>query len=76
MGFRGISSRRSTLVVRAEEVDEGQKESLYVVCHGRNLDKKDLFGKSDPFLEFYRFLENGRWVAPYHGVRLKLVLAD
>ncbi|KAH7726795.1 Copine-8 [Aphelenchoides avenae] len=61
--LKGISSRRSTLVVRAEEVDEGQKESLYIVCHGRNLDKKDLFGKSDPFLEFYRFLDNGRCIA-------------
>lgn len=26
------------------------------------LDKKDFFGKSDPFLVFYRSNEDGRWV--------------
>lgn len=36
------------------------KDSLFLVCHGRGLDKKDIFGKSDPFLEFYRFQEDGR----------------
>ncbi|KAI1733143.1 copine domain-containing protein [Ditylenchus destructor] len=48
-----------SLIITAEELDEGQKESVYFVCHGRSLDKKDLFGKSDPFLEFYRIGEDG-----------------
>ena len=28
---------------------------------GQKLDKKDLFGKSDPFLKFYRSNEDGRY---------------
>lgn len=47
------------LTIRADELDDGQKESLYMVCHGRSLDRKDFFGKSDPFLEFYRFVPQG-----------------
>lgn len=39
-------------------MDLGQKESLYINCKGLHLDKKDFFGKSDPFLEFY-YLDNG-----------------
>lgn len=29
-----------------------------MIVHGRSLDKKDFFGKSDPFLEFYRIVES------------------
>ncbi|KAL7978715.1 hypothetical protein Chor_013204 [Crotalus horridus] len=29
---------------------------------GRKLDKKDLFGKSDPFLEFYKQGDDGKWM--------------
>lgn len=31
---------------------------------GNKLDKKDFFGKSDPFLVFYRSNEDGTWVPP------------
>ena len=49
-----VGKNRGTLTIRAEELDQGQKEVVYFAIHGRSLDKKDLFGKSDPFLEFYR----------------------
>lgn len=42
------------MTIRADELDDGQKEFLYIVCHGRSLDRKKFFGKSNPFLEFYR----------------------
>lgn len=32
------------------------------------LDKKDFFGKSDPFLVFYRSNEDGTWVLALKGV--------
>lgn len=55
-------SKNSQLIIRADELDSGQKENLYFVCHGRGLDKKDFFGKSDPYLEFFRFLSDGRYL--------------
>ena len=30
---------------------------------GKKLDKKDFFGKSDPYLQFYRSNEDGRYVS-------------
>ena len=35
------------------------KEKVTLQFCGRKLDKKDFFGKSDPFLLFYRTNENG-----------------
>lgn len=46
--------QKGCLIIHAVQVDVGQKESLYLNCQGLHLDKKDFFGKSDPFLEFYR----------------------
>lgn len=62
-----------TFTVSAEELDEGQKESVFFVCHGRSLDKKDLFGKSDPFLEFYRCFDDGRLVTVFISIFCLLV---
>ncbi|VDN54181.1 unnamed protein product, partial [Dracunculus medinensis] len=45
--------------VIAEEADDEAKETLQLVCAARNLDKKDLFGKSDPFLQIYRINDDG-----------------
>uniref|UniRef100_A0A183C470 C2 domain-containing protein n=1 Tax=Globodera pallida TaxID=36090 RepID=A0A183C470_GLOPA len=42
------------LTVTAEELSEGRQESVYFVVSGTNLDKKDLFGKCDPFLKVSR----------------------
>ncbi|KAH7731066.1 Copine-8 [Aphelenchoides avenae] len=61
LNLTGLSPPKGQLTIRAEEVDEGQKESAFFVCHGRGLDKKDFFGKSDPFLEFRRQLGDGTY---------------
>ncbi len=37
------------------------------------LDKKDFFGKSDPFLVFYRSNEDGTWVWADKGVHLLIL---
>ena len=36
------------------------QDVLTLQFNGKNLDKKDFFGKSDPFLEFYRCNEDNR----------------
>ena len=58
--LRDVNAPRSRIIIHAEEIDEGQKESLRFDIHGRNLDKKDFFGKSDPFLKFYRLNSDER----------------
>jgi|UniRef100_A0AC35GLS8 hypothetical protein len=49
-----LSLKTGSITIHAEEIDEGQNESMIFVIHGKDLDKKDFFGKSDPFLSFYR----------------------
>jgi hypothetical protein len=48
--------------VVAEQVDVGMRESMVLTLHGVKLDKKDFFGKSDPFLNIYRLNTDGRSV--------------
>ena len=53
-------STKGTLVVRVEEVKASQ-ESFVLKMRGIKLDKKDWFGKSDPYLIFYRSLGVNQW---------------
>ncbi|XP_047424545.1 copine-3-like isoform X2 [Mugil cephalus] len=48
---------KSTITISAEEMTDSRVVSLEVSA--RKLDKKDFFGKSDPFLEFYKETETG-----------------
>ncbi|PAV71385.1 hypothetical protein WR25_02002 [Diploscapter pachys] len=60
----GLHGNCGTLTVFADEVDEGAKESAQFWVRGEKLDKKDFFGKSDPFLNIYRILDgNNRQLA-------------
>ena len=45
-------------VVSAEEMSSCKEQITMQWC-GKKLDKKDFFGKSDPFLLFYRSNEDG-----------------
>uniref|UniRef100_A0AAR2M0D2 Copine-3 n=1 Tax=Pygocentrus nattereri TaxID=42514 RepID=A0AAR2M0D2_PYGNA len=51
-------------VVVAQIVAEEVKDNRAIVLEveARNLDKKDLFGKSDPFLEFFKQDDDGKWL--------------
>ena len=55
-------SDRGTITVRAEECADTKGS---VKCHfrGTKLDKKDFFGKSDPFVEISRENADGSWSA-------------
>lgn len=46
------------LFVTAEEL-AALKDEVILKFSGHKLDKKDFFGKSDPFLEFYKAMESG-----------------
>uniref|UniRef100_A0A3B3ZYI6 Uncharacterized protein n=1 Tax=Periophthalmus magnuspinnatus TaxID=409849 RepID=A0A3B3ZYI6_9GOBI len=57
----GIPGRNcGTLIVRAEELSNCRESVMLQFC-GNKLDKKDFFGKSDPFLVFFRSNEDGSY---------------
>lgn len=47
-----------TIIVKAEELTNCRESVMMQFC-GNKLDKKDFFGKSDPFMVFYRSNEDG-----------------
>jgi hypothetical protein len=51
----------ATIIMKVEEMTTS-KSKLKVQFRCENLDKKDFFGKSDPYLEFYRLREDGSWL--------------
>uniref|UniRef100_A0A915PS46 C2 domain-containing protein n=1 Tax=Setaria digitata TaxID=48799 RepID=A0A915PS46_9BILA len=57
----GVRGRKNCgeLIVHAKEAEKGGKEKVQFVCKGMKLDKKDLLGKSDPFLKIYETNKNG-----------------
>uniref|UniRef100_A0A1I8AYS4 C2 domain-containing protein n=1 Tax=Meloidogyne hapla TaxID=6305 RepID=A0A1I8AYS4_MELHA len=61
--LRNGKKQKGVLFIRAEEVDDGQKEIVYFVCHGKRVAVPHfccscLFS-IDPFLEFHRIYPNG-----------------
>uniref|UniRef100_A0A669BXM2 Copine 8 n=1 Tax=Oreochromis niloticus TaxID=8128 RepID=A0A669BXM2_ORENI len=57
--FIGIPGKKcGTIIVKAEELNNCRESVMMQFC-GNKLDKKDFFGKSDPFLVFYRSNEDG-----------------
>ena len=53
--------------VRAEELGHCKK-ALKLTCNGVGLDKKDLFGKSDPYLELARENPDGTFSVVYKTI--------
>ncbi|XP_051976253.1 copine-8 [Xyrauchen texanus] len=55
----GIPGKQcGTIIVKAEELNNCRESVMMQFC-GNKLDKKDFFGKSDPFLVFFRSNEDG-----------------
>ncbi|PKU33339.1 copine-2 [Limosa lapponica baueri] len=50
----------TVLQIAAQELSDNRVITLSMA--GRKLDKKDLFGKSDPFLEYYKLGDDGKWM--------------
>uniref|UniRef100_A0A8C9SK62 Copine-3 n=1 Tax=Scleropages formosus TaxID=113540 RepID=A0A8C9SK62_SCLFO len=56
---KGKPAGKGTITITAEEIKDNRAIALEVDAQG--LDKKDLFGKSDPFLEFFKQGDDGKW---------------
>ncbi|KHJ85311.1 hypothetical protein OESDEN_14966 [Oesophagostomum dentatum] len=56
----GLKGNCGEITIWSEEVDEGSKENVLFHLSAKKLDKKDFFGKSDPFLNIYRLNDDGR----------------
>ncbi|KAF6031303.1 CPNE9 [Bugula neritina] len=60
--------------VSAEELSSC-KEEVHMTLRGEGLDKKDFFGKSDPFLVFYKANEDGLYTITYKTEFIKNTLS-
>ncbi|XP_056403941.1 copine-1 [Hyla sarda] len=66
---KGKPAGKGTITIIAEEIKDTRVVNLEV--EARNLDKKDLFGKSDPFLELFRQGDDGSWQLAYRSEVIK-----
>ncbi|CAL1612957.1 unnamed protein product [Knipowitschia caucasica] len=57
---KGKPAGKGSITVCAEEVKDNR--AIELELEAKNLDKKDTFGKSDPFLEFFKQGDDGKWV--------------
>lgn len=55
---RLLKIQHGDIIITAEEVSDSKKVVIYKFS-ARKLDKKDFFGKSDPFFAIYRRVNNG-----------------
>nr|XP_020638101.1 copine-1-like isoform X1 [Pogona vitticeps] len=66
---KGKPAGKGTITISAEEIKDTRVVSLDV--EARNLDKKDFLGKSDPFLEFYKQSDSGKWQLVFRSEVIK-----
>nr|XP_031536480.1 copine-2 isoform X2 [Vicugna pacos] len=63
---------KGLITIAAQELSDNRVITLSLA--GRKLDKKDLFGKSDPFLEFYKPGVDGKWMLVHRTEVIKYTL--
>ncbi|KAM7401685.1 hypothetical protein PAMP_016981 [Pampus punctatissimus] len=56
---KGKPAGKGTITVTAEEITDNR--AIQLELEAKKLDKKDTFGKSDPFLEFFKKGDDGKW---------------
>uniref|UniRef100_A0A8C3SSI9 Copine-3 n=1 Tax=Chelydra serpentina TaxID=8475 RepID=A0A8C3SSI9_CHESE len=66
---KGKPAGKGTITISAEEIKDTRVVSLET--EAQNLDKKDFLGKSDPFLEFYKQSDGGKWQLVYRSEVIK-----
>ncbi|KAK3612048.1 hypothetical protein CHS0354_021732 [Potamilus streckersoni] len=72
--LQGLVGGAGSIIVRAEEVSSS-KEIVTLHFRAHNLDKKDFFGKSDPFLVFYRANEDNSFTVVHKTEVIKNTLS-
>lgn len=71
--FHNPSLKRGILVISAEELSSSKEEvEFQLIAH--NLDKKDFFGKSDPFALILKSTESGEYVVVHKTEVIKVSL--
>ncbi|XP_075045066.1 copine-2 isoform X2 [Mixophyes fleayi] len=68
----GKPAGKGVITIIAQELSDNRVITLSMA--GRKLDKKDLFGKSDPFLEFYKQGDDGKWMLVHRTEVIKYTL--
>ncbi|XP_033994758.1 copine-1 isoform X2 [Trematomus bernacchii] len=56
---KGKPAGKGSITITAEEIKDNR--AIELEFEAKNLDKKDTFGKSDPFLEFFKKGDDGKW---------------
>ena len=62
----GKKGSRGEISVLCEE-DDGNDDLVEFKIRGEDLDKKDLFGKSDPYFILYKKMSDGSWAKTYQS---------
>ncbi|KAJ7312140.1 hypothetical protein JRQ81_006484 [Phrynocephalus forsythii] len=68
----GKPAGKGMITIAAQELSDNRVITLSMA--GRKLDKKDLFGKSDPFLECYKPGDDGKWMLVHRTEVIKYTL--
>ncbi|XP_033896446.1 copine-2-like isoform X2 [Acipenser ruthenus] len=68
----GKPAGKGTITIAAQELSDNRIISLSMA--GRKLDKKDFFGKSDPYLEFHKQGDDGKWMLVHRTEVIKNTL--
>ncbi|KAL1130705.1 hypothetical protein AAG570_011946 [Ranatra chinensis] len=72
-GTESGDTKHGFLIVAAEELSSLKDEAI-MTFSGQKLDKKDFFGKSDPFLEIFKATESGNYVLVHRTEVIKNTL--
>ncbi|KTG31762.1 hypothetical protein cypCar_00005949 [Cyprinus carpio] len=65
----GKPAGKGAITITAQELSDNRIITL-TLC-GRKLDKKDFFGKSDPYLEFHKQGDDGKWMMVHRTESIK-----
>uniref|UniRef100_A0A672ZI31 Copine-2 n=1 Tax=Sphaeramia orbicularis TaxID=375764 RepID=A0A672ZI31_9TELE len=68
----GKPAGKGSIMITAQELSDNRIITL--TLSGRKLDKKDFFGKSDPYLEFHKQGEDGKWMLVHRTEVIKNTL--
>uniref|UniRef100_A0A3B5QHG9 Copine-2 n=1 Tax=Xiphophorus maculatus TaxID=8083 RepID=A0A3B5QHG9_XIPMA len=68
----GKPAGKGSVTITAQELSDNRIITL--TLSGRKLDKKDFFGKSDPYLEFHKQGEDGKWMLVHRTEVIKNTL--